>query len=143
MGWWSSSAGASLDAAASRRKKRPPRLEEFHAIRGLVLGSVADSLAAPRKKPPPASAVQFQLATPENRFHVLAARCDARSDEGDFGIRVGAGGLVYVDKKAGRTNGSTDSFEFVARFPEPVDEDSAQSVVKEGVLFVVCEPEGG
>ena len=132
-----------LDAAASRRKKRPPRLEEFHAIRGLVLGSVADSLAAPRKKPPPASTVQFQLATPENRFHVLAARCDARSDEGDFGIRVGAGGLVYVDKKAGGTNGSTDSFEFVARFPEPVDEDSAQSVVKEGVLFVVCDPEGG
>ena len=137
------SAPHALDAAASRRKSQPPRLEEFHAIRGLVLGSVADSLAAPQKKPPPASTVQFQLATPENRFHVLAARCDARSDEGDFGIRVGAGGLVYVHKRAGRTNGSTDSFEFVARFPEPVDEDSAQSVVKEGVLFVVCEPESG
>ena len=137
------SAPHALDAAASRRKSQPPRLEEFHALRGLVLGSVADSLAAPQKKPPPASTVQFQLATPENRFHVLAARCDARSDEGDFGIRVGAGGLVYVHKRAGRTNGSTDSFEFVARFPEPVDEDSAQSVVKEGVLFVVCEPEGG
>ncbi len=137
------SAPHALDAAASRRKSQPPRLEEFHAIRGLVLGSVADSLAAPQKKPPPASTVQFQLATPENRFHVLAARCDARSDEGDFGIRVGAGGLVYVHKRAGRTNGSTDSFEFVARFPEPVDEDSAQSVVKEGVLFVVCDPEGG
>lgn len=137
------SAPHALDAAASKRKSQPPRLEEFHAIRGLVLGSVADSLAAPQKKPPPASTVQFQLATPENRFHVLAARCDARSDEGDFGIRVGAGGLVYVHKRAGRTNGSTDSFEFVARFPEPVDEDSAQSVVKEGVLFVVCEPEGG
>lgn len=137
------SAPHALDAAASKRKSQPPRLEEFHAIRGLVLGSVADSLAAPQKKPPPASTVQFQLATPENRFHVLAARCDARSDEGDFGIRVGAGGLVYVHKRAGRTNGSEDSFEFVARFPEPVDEDSAQSVVKEGVLFVVCEPEGG
>ena len=137
------SAPHALDAAASKRKSQPPRLEEFHALRGLVLGSVADSLAAPQKKPPPASTVQFQLATPENRFHVLAARCDARSDEGDFGIRVGAGGLVYVHKRAGRTDGSTDSFEFVARFPEPVDEDSAQSVVKEGVLFVVCEPEGG
>jgi len=128
------------DAAASRRKREPPRLEEFHAIRGLVLGSVANSLISPRKKPPPTSSVQFQLATSENQFHVLAARCDARSEEEDFDVRVTDGGLVYVDKKAGRNGGSTDAFEFVARFPEPVDETSAQSVVKDGVLFVVCEP---
>jgi hypothetical protein len=108
------SAPHALDAAASRRKSQPPRLEEFHAIRGLVLGSVADSLAAPQKKPPPASTVQFQLATPENRFHVLAARCDARSDEGDFGIRVGAGGLVYVHKRAGRSQ-RVDGFVRVRR----------------------------
>jgi hypothetical protein len=131
-----------LPAAASRRKREPPRLEEFHAIRGLVRGSAADSLASPIRKPPPSSTVQFQLATPGNPFHVLAVRCDARSDEGDFDVRVGAGGLVYVDKKASADGekGSTDVFEFVARFPEPVDEASAQCVVKDGVLFVICEP---
>ena len=55
---------------------------------------------------------------------------------------------MYVDKKASAAsaasadggNGSTDVFEFVARFPEPVDEASAQCVVKDGVLFVICEP---
>lgn len=137
-----------LPAAALRRKREPPRLEEFHAIRGLVRGSAADSLASPIRKPPPSSTVQFQLATPGNPFHVLAVRCDARSDEGDFDVRVGAGGLVYVDKKASAASaasadgekGSTDVFEFVARFPEPVDEASAQCVVKDGVLFVICEP---
>ena len=131
-----------LPAAASRRKREPPRLEEFHAIRGLVRGSAADSLASPIRKPPPSSTVQFQLATPGNPFHVLAVRCDARSDEGDFDVRVGAGGLVYVDKKASADGekGSTDVFELVARFPEPVDEASAQCVVKDGVLFVICEP---
>ena len=129
---------ARLDASSLATTSRdPPKLEEFHALRGLVFGSVANSLAVPLKTQPHASRSQFQLATPENPYHVLAVRCAATSDARDFEIRVSDTGLVYVEKKKGKTD---EQFEFVARFPRPVDENSAQSVCKDGVLFVVVDP---
>ena len=118
--------------------QNPPSLEEYHALRGLVLGSADVSIAIPAKPPPPVGDAQFQLATPTNPYHVLALRCDINSAENDFGIRVSESGLVYVLKRDSPKASKT--FEFVARFPKPVNETSAQSVFQEGVLFVVVEP---
>lgn len=83
---------------------------------------------------------------------MLALRCDLNSSEEDFGIRVSESGLVYVLKKKSKSvsskapkresnaNANASEFEFVARFPKPVNETSAQCVFQEGVLFVAVEP---
>ena len=49
--------------------------EEYHSLRGQVMGEEDASKEKPSLPPPPRGRTQFQLATMEANYHVLAIRC--------------------------------------------------------------------
>ena len=195
-----------------------PLSKIFHELRGQVLAGGADqSRSTPSKPPPPATNIQFQLASDSNPYHLLAVRCpnpgssnnnknnnkpnnkknnsnhqekndininrtmeemdgDVEDDDDGasyFAVIMDDRGYVYVrsgededfdpsKRSSGReerdggegggggggigggqmktADGGDDGFELLTQFPKPVNELAAQSVYKDGVLFVIATP---
>ena len=149
-------------------------LEEYHSLRGQVMGGEEASKKKPSLPPPPRGRTQFQLATIEADYHVLAIRCGEGGVD-SFSVRLNDRGYVYVGAKRRRKSKksptpdadgqeqtseraaepeeekpdtasqsseeeSLGEFEVIMRFPTLIEESSAQSVFKDGVLFVVANP---
>lgn len=126
-----------LGGALAAHAPIPPSPEMYHTLRGQVLGGIDASRAIPSLPAPAATDAQFQLARPPKApYHVLAVRCGRRFEPDDFAVRLNDRGYAYVRA----TNGGAGGFEFVSQFPTSVDERSAQSMYKDGVLFVVACP---
>ena len=149
-------------------------LEEYHSLRGQVMGGEDASKEKPSLPPPPRGRTQFQLATMEANYHVLAIRCGEGGVD-SFSVRLNDRGYVYVGAKQRRKSKKSPSpdadgqeqtsereaepedekpdtasqsseeeplgeFEAIMKFPTLIEESSAQSVFKDGVLFVVANP---
>ena len=130
--------------------------EVYHTLRGHVMdGGAEKSRLTPSKRPLPAKDTQFQLATEQNPYHVLALRCPKDVQNCDFAVIMDERGYVYaraeerdrVGEEAGTSaappqpkGADVPGFELLMRFPTLVDEAAAQSVYKDGVLFVIATP---
>lgn len=131
-------------SAHRRADARAPDPETFHRLRAraLHLATPEASRTSLRRVPVlPVHRAQFQLPGRTNPYHVLAVKCEPsahRSNAPDpnprFAVAVDEEGHAYVSRV------DDESFEAVCRFPGRVDETTAESIYKEGILFVIARP---
>jgi len=133
----------------------PQSAEVYHNLRGMVCGGADISELSPSQPPPARSDIEFQLPTEDNPYHVLAIKCAMRQDQGpsaprssrgrearpQFSITIDALGYIYIGAvHQGDPSEKPEGFELITRYPAAVNEFSAQSVYKDGVLFVIASP---
>ena len=149
-------AGNRVVPAPDATTLEPPTAEVYHSLRGMVCGGAGISASSPSQPPPARSEIEFQLPTDDNPYYILAIRCAMRQEDRDapaprrsrgrevrpqFSITIDAGGFIYVGAvQQGDPSETPVGFELIARFPGSVSELSAQSVYKNGVLFVIASP---
>ena len=131
-------------SSAHRPAARAPDPEIFHRLRARALNLTTPeaSRTSLRRVPVlPVHRAQFQLPGRTNPYYVLAVKCEPsayRSNAPDpnprFAVAVDEEGHAYVSRV------DDESFEAVCRFPGRVDETTAESIYKEGVLFVIARP---
>ena len=149
-------AGNRVVPAPDATTLEPPTAEVYHSLHGMVCGGAGISASSPSQPPPARSEIEFQLPMDDNPYYILAIRCAMRQEDRDapaprrsrgrevrpqFSITIDAGGFIYVGAvQQGDPSETPVGFELIARFPGSVSELSAQSVYKNGVLFVIASP---
>ena len=148
-------AGRAVVHAPDVASLEPPSAEIYHNLRGMVCGGANVSELSPSQPPPARSDIEFQLPTEDNPYHVLAIKWAMRQDQDpsaprssrgrearpQFSITFDAMGYIYIGAvHQGDPSEKPEGFELITRYPAAVNEFSAQSVYKDGVLFVIAAP---
>lgn len=100
------SAGVTKKSGSIQPSYRDPIAKVYHTLRGQVTdGGAERSQSLPSMPPLPPASTQFQTATINNPYHVLAIQCPGR-DLSQFAVIMDDRGFVYVRAEAQGAGGA-------------------------------------